>query len=194
MMQALIGLGNPGAQYAQTKHNAGYWVVDELVRRWKRSFKAGQGDYVYAEIPKPRLVAAKPTPGMNASGSAVKAIVDRWNVDLPEMLVIVDDVDLPLGTLRIRPHGGDGCHRGMESVIYHLKDNRFPRLRFGIATDEDLRPAENYVLKPFRKQDRRLAEEMVSTAADAVETIVYQGLNKAMNLFNRTNKTMENYS
>ncbi|MFQ6614979.1 MAG: aminoacyl-tRNA hydrolase, partial [Fidelibacterota bacterium] len=153
-----------------------------------------QGDYVYAEIPKPRLVAAKPTPGMNASGSAVKAIVDRWNVDLPEMLVIVDDVDLPLGTLRIRPHGGDGCHRGMESVIYHLKDNRFPRLRFGIATDEDLRPAENYVLKPFRKQDRRLAEEMVSTAADAVETIVYQGLNKAMNLFNRTNKTMENYS
>ncbi len=191
MIQALIGLGNPGPQYAHTKHNAGYWVVDELAKRWKGSFQAGTGDYVYAEFPRRHLLLAKPTPGMNASGTAVKAIMERWDVELSNLVVILDDVDLPLGTLRIRPHGGDGCHRGMESVIYHLQDDRFPRLRFGIATDENTRPAEHYVLKPFRKQDRDLADEMVSVAADAAETIVFQGLNKAMNLFNRTNKTME---
>lgn len=194
MTRALIGLGNPGSHYAQTKHNAGYWVVNELAQRWKGSFKAGKGDFVIADFPQRELLLAKPTTGMNGSGTAVKSIVNHWDVDLKDLLIIVDDVDLPLGKLRIRPHGGDGCHRGMESVIYHLKDNQFPRLRFGIATDENTRPAEKYVLKPFRKQDRELAELMVSKAADAAESILFEGLNKAMNHFNQINENMETHS
>ena len=100
--------------------------------------------------------------------------------------MIVDDVDLPLGSLRIRPHGGDGSHRGMESVIYQLGDDRFPRLRIGIKTSEITRPAEKFVLKPFLKEDQLLAEDMVQRTADAAETILRQGLQTAMNKYNRT--------
>jgi len=93
-------------------------------------------------------------------------------------------VDLPLGKLRIRPKGGDGCHRGMESVIYHLESTRFPRLRYGIATEDKLRPAEKYVLKYFRKKDQVLADEMVVKTADAVESILRIGISKTMNKYN----------
>jgi len=184
-MVVFVGLGNPGAQYADTKHNAGFWVVDELSRRRKTSFKPGKGDYVYSQSGDGKMLMVKPTTGMNVSGTAVKDVMRHFNVLPEELVVIVDDVDLPLGKLRIRPQGGDGCHRGMESVIYHLGTTHFPRLRFGIATDENTRPAERFVLKPFRKSDRPIAEEMVQTAADAAESILTKGLTKTMNTFNR---------
>ena len=100
------------------------------------------------------------------------------------MFVIFDDVDLPLGRLRIRPSGGDGCHRGMESIIYRLGNNKFPRIRFGIAAGKNLRPAEEYVLKNFRRKDQVLADEVIVKAADAVESIINNGLNKTMNQYN----------
>ena len=118
-------------------------------------------------------------------------VVDKWNVDLENLHIIVDDVDLHLGTMRIRPRGGDGCHRGMESVIYQLNDNKFPRIRFGIKADDHKRPAEKYVLKPFLKQDQELAGEMVQRTADAIFSIINIGLNRTMNEFNRIEKTEE---
>ncbi len=184
-MIAFIGLGNPGSQYAKTKHNAGFWVVDELARRWKASYQPGKGDYIYAEIRQGRVLLAKPTTGMNVCGTAVREIIRRWEIKLQELFVIVDDVDLPLGSLRVRPKGGDGCHRGLESIIYQLGKMEFPRLRYGIATAEEIRPAENFVLLPFRKQDVKLAQSMVNTAADAVESIMLHGLQKTMARFNR---------
>ncbi len=184
-MLAFIGLGNPGSKYGQTKHNAGFWVVDELARRWKVSFKPGKGDYVFSEARQGRVLLAKPTTGMNSSGTAVMNIVNRWDLAIKDTIVIVDDVDLPLGTMRIRPKGGDGCHRGMESIIYQLGVMDFPRLRFGIATDEKIRPAEDFVLTPFRKQDQDLAQTMVDRLADAAESIVFRGLDKTMATFNR---------
>ncbi len=184
-MQAFIGLGNPGSHYAQTKHNAGFWVVDELARRWNAGFKPGKGDYVYTEARQGHILLAKPTTGMNICGTAVRDIVNRWDISLSDLVMIVDDVDLPLGSLRIRPKGGDGCHRGMESVIYQLRASDFPRLRFGIATDEQLRPAEDFVLLPFRKKDQALAQTMIMRAADAAESIVFRGLDKTMAEFNR---------
>lgn len=192
-MIAFIGLGNPGDRYSRTKHNAGYWVIDELAKRWSLNFQPGKGDYVYAEGHRKStpVLLAKPTPGMNVSGPAVRAIVHHWNLDLSNVFVVVDDVDLPLGTLRIRPSGGDGCHRGMESVIYQLRDDNFPRIRVGIATAEQTRPAEKFVLKPFRKEDEPLAEEMVAIAADAAEMILARGLNQTMNEFNRMKKIRE---
>ncbi len=184
-MIAFVGLGNPGSQYAKTKHNAGFWVVDELAQRWKTTFKPGKGEYVFAEARQGRVLLAKPTTGMNISGTAVRDIVRRWEIELPELYVVVDDVDLPLGTLRLRPKGGDGCHRGMESIIYQLGKMNFPRLRLGIATDEKLRPAEDFVLKPFRSKDEEKAQQMVNSAADAAESIMIHGLHKTMANFNR---------
>ena len=190
-MVVFIGLGNIGDEYSSTKHNAGFWVVNELAKRMNISFKPGKGDYVYAEDRNKDIILVKPTTGMNRSGLAVQQVLDKWNVELENLYLIVDDVDLNLGTLRIRPRGGDGCHRGMESVIYQLSVNQFPRIRFGIKADDHKRPAEKYVLKSFRKQDQQFAEEMVQQAADAAMSILNNGINATMNKFNRIEKTEE---
>ncbi len=190
-MIAFIGLGNIGDKYASTKHNAGFWVVNELAKRMNISFKPGKGDYVYAENPQKDILLVKPTTGMNRSGLAVRQVLDKWNIDMEDLYLVVDDVDLNLGTIRIRPSGGDGCHRGMESVIYQLNENRFPRIRFGIKAEDHTRPAEKYVLIPFRKQDIQLAEEMVQKTADAIFSILNNGLNRTMSEYNRVEKTEE---
>ena len=190
-MIVFIGLGNVGDEYANTKHNAGFWIINELAKRMNIAFKLGKGDYVYAEERNKKIVLAKPTTNMNRSGLAVRQITDKWNVNLEDLYIIIDDVDLDLGTIRIRPRGGDGCHRGMESVIYQLNDNNFPRIRFGIKAEDHKRPAEKYVLKPFLKKDQSLAEEMVEKIADAVFSIMHHGLNKTMNEFNRIEKNEE---
>jgi PTH1 family peptidyl-tRNA hydrolase len=190
-MVVFVGLGNIGDEYSSTKHNAGFWVVNELAKRMNISFKPGKGDYVYAEDRNKEIILLKPTTGMNRSGLAVRQVLDKWNIELENLYLIVDDVDLNLGTLRIRPRGGDGCHRGMESVIYQLGENQFPRIRFGIKAGDHKRPAEKYVLKSFRKQDQQFAEEMVQLAADAAMSILNSGINATMNKFNRIEKTAE---
>ena len=180
---AFIGLGNPDEKYALTKHNAGFWILDEMASRYKISFKPGKGDYVIASK-SDKLLLFKPTTGMNNSGKAVQDISDSWNLMAKEIFIILDDVDLPLGSLRIKPKGGDGSHRGLESVIYSLHTNEFPRLRFGIGTDEEMRPAEKYVLKPFCSDDQLTALESVKVAADALDSILFNGIENTMNRFN----------
>ena len=123
---AFIGLGNPGGKYALTKHNAGFWIIDEMASRYKISFRPGKGDYVIASK-SDKFLLFKPITGMNNSGKAVRDISDSWNLMPKEIFIILDDVDLPLGSLRIKPKGGDGSHRGLESVIYSLQTNEFPR-------------------------------------------------------------------
>jgi PTH1 family peptidyl-tRNA hydrolase len=183
-MIAFIGLGNPGDKYANTKHNAGFWVVDELARRQKLSFKPGKGPYVFAQHKRREVLLIKPTTGMNRSGNAVKDVANRWDLLPSDIHVIVDDVDLPLGSIRIRPKGGDGCHRGMENIIYQLQSDQFPRIRLGIGIDENMRPAEKYVLKPFQSNDVSEAEAMVKRAADALANLLVRGLSHTMNHFN----------
>ena len=183
-MISFIGLGNPGDKYQNTKHNAGFWVLDELSRRWKSVFKPGKGKYFFVENKKQNILLVKPSTGMNSSGIAVRDIIKNWKINLSDLYIIFDDIDLPLGKLRLRSKGGDGCHRGMESIIYHLGNNQFPRIRFGIATNDRLRPAENYVLKSFNKEDQLLANETIVRAADAAESIIFNGITKAMNQYN----------
>ena len=182
-MIAFVGLGNPGNKYADTKHNAGFWILDEMARRYKISFKPGKGDYVVAIKPN-KFLLFKPTTGMNNSGKAVQDISNSWNLITKDICIILDDVDLPLDVIRIRPRGGDGSHRGLESIIYSLNTNEFPRLRFGIGTDEKMRPAENYVLKPFNSNDQKTSAGAVKKAADALDSIIFNGLDKTMNIFN----------
>ena len=183
-MIAFIGLGNPGEKYVNTKHNVGFWVVDEFARRQKLLFKPGNGEYVFTQYQRRDLLLVTPTTGMNRSGNAVKELVNKWKLLPADIYPVVDDVDLPLGTIRIRPKGGDGCHRGMENIIYQLQSDQFPRVRLGIGTDENMRPAEKYVLKPFKVYHESDAASMVNRGADALENILVMGLNHTMNYFN----------
>ena len=183
-MYSFIGLGNTGNHYALTKHNAGFWVIDELCKRWNVKMLPGEGEYVFAENKTKEIVLIKPSTGMNNSGIIIKSLIKKWNLELENLYIIFDDVDLPLGKIRIKPSGGDGCHKGMESIIYCLGTNKFPRIRFGIASGKNLRPSEKYVLKNFREKDQVLANEVIIRTSDAVESIVSNGLSKTMNQYN----------
>ena len=183
-MITFIGLGNIGEKYKETKHNAGFWIVDEMAYRHKISFKPAQGDYVIASKSE-KFLLIKPTTGMNRSGSAVKEIMNSKNILINQIYIVLDDVDLPLGKIRIKPKGGDGSHRGLENIIYSISTNDIPRLRVGIGTEEKMRPAENYVLKPFSNDnDRKVSMGIVKKAADALDSLVFNGLNKTMNMYN----------
>ena len=188
-MLAFIGLGNVGNNYCQTKHNFGFWVVNEFASRRKVSFKSGKGDYIVAESPAGKeFLIAKPTGGMNMSGIPIREIKQRWNLSISDIHIVVDDVDLRLGTIRIRPRGGDGCHRGLESIIYHLGSTDFPRVRLGIGTDEKMRPAEDYVLKPFHREHQSLVETMIDIGTNALEEIIRNGIERTMTEYNRLNE------
>ena len=158
--------------------------MDEMAARHKISFSPGRGDYVIASK-SDKFHLVKPTSGMNRSGNAALQMIKSKNI-LPEQIcVVLDDVDLPLGKIRIKPKGGDGSHKGLENIIYVSNTDNIPRLRFGISTDEKMRPAENYVLKPFKKDnDKTLFLETVKNAADALDSIVFNGLDKTMNVYN----------
>ena len=121
---------------------------------------------------------------MNNSGMIIKSLIAKWNLKLENLFIVFDDVDLPLGKIRIKPSGGDGCHKGMESIIYRLGTNSFPRIRFGIASGTNLRPSEKYVLKDFRKEDQIVANEVIVKISDAIESIIQDGLSKTMNQYN----------
>ena len=181
-MHLLIGLGNPGKQYAQTRHNFGFWLMDELARRHDISFKPGRGDYLVARGGE--VILVKPTASMNNSGLPVREALTFFQAATAELLVAHDDIDLPLGMLRFRPAGGAGGHRGMESVIYQLGTEQFGRLRLGIATDTPMRPSEKYVLRPFRKVDQLLVDEVRKKAADGLQYYMENGIEPTMTRYN----------
>lgn len=187
-MKLIVGLGNPGREYAATRHNIGFMVIDRLARRLglaveKKKFKAlfGQG-----QINSEKVLLAKPQTYMNLSGQAVAPLL-RWHKLGPaDLLVVYDDMDLPPGKLRIRPEGGAGGHKGMESIIMALGTEGFPRLRIGVGKPEV--PGFNgasYVLSRLTADDAKTFEESVDTAAEAIHCIVSEGLEKAMNEYNR---------
>ena len=183
-MIAFIGLGNVGERYSKTKHNAGFWVIDELAKRNKATFKSGNGDYVYTYIKSNKVLLIKPTTGMNKSGLAVAQIVRKWGLAIADIFIIVDDIDLPLGTIRIRPKGGDGCHRGLENIIYQLRSKEFARIRFGIGAETNMRPSEKYVLEPFLKNQLLIVEQMINHCTESLQSIIGRGLNYTMNHYN----------
>ena len=184
-MIAFIGLGNIGNEYAKTKHNAGFWSIDEFAIRNNLSFKPGRGSFVFSRIKSKEVVLAKPTTGMKKSGIAVREIMDCWGITFSEIVVILDDVDLPLGKLRIRPKGGDGCHRGLENIIYQIGTRELVRMRLGIAEPlKETRPSEEYVLKPFHKDNKKEVDLMIHQSVDAMEYFLDNGLNKTMSKYN----------
>jgi PTH1 family peptidyl-tRNA hydrolase len=181
-MTVLVGLGNPGRKYSDTKHNFGFWVVDRFAEKNSLVFEAEKGDYLVARSG--TLACVKPTSYINSSGVAVADYCRYFQNSIEDLLVIYDDIDLPLGTLRFRSDGGAGGHRGVESIIYQMESEDFCRLRMGISVGEVVEPAEQYVLSPFHKDYKKMLEEMIEKACDGIEFFLSHGVHKTMNKFN----------
>lgn len=184
MPRTIIGLGNPGKRYAKTRHNAGFLVIDELARRMRITFRPGKGSYVFAKSSKWDAILMKPTTYMNNSGQAVRHLTDYFKVKTEDSMIVFDDLDIPFPEIRLRKQGGAGTHRGMQSVIQHLNTMTFPRTRMGIGGDQGQRPAEDFVLDNYSKDDLDILPEQVGKAADAIEYWLGNDIDNAMNRFN----------
>lgn len=186
-MKILVGLGNPGRKYFKTKHNFGFRVLDRFAEKRSLIFQAGKGDYLLAKTG--NLVCIKPTSFMNNSGIPVLNVKQFFKVEPEDFLVIFDDIDLPLGTIRFRKEGGTGGHKGIESIIYQLRSESFNRLRIGIATDEEMRPSERYVLSPFAKQYENEIELTIEKACEGIDYYLSHDIKETMNQYNeKTNR------
>ncbi len=185
-MNILVGLGNPGRKYSDTKHNFGFWVLNRFAEKRSLTFQAGKGDYLLAK--KGDLICIKPTSFMNNSGMPVLDVKQFFKVEPEQFLVVYDDIDLPLGTIRFRDGGGTGGHKGIESIIYQTQNEKFNRLRIGIATDDDMRPAERYVLSPFRDEQKESVNEMIEKACEGIEYYLSHDIKETMNQFNEKTK------
>ena len=186
-MRLIVGLGNPGPEYAWTPHNLGFLVVDRLAERAGARVERPEAKSFIgpAKIAGQAVMLAKPQTFMNASGMAVRELVERLEVDPAEMLVVLDDVALPWGMLRIRERGTAGGHNGLASVVGALGSVEFLRVRLGIQPDHPVSDLAAYVLRPMRKADLESAAEMIDAAAEAVEMILRDGAKKAMSKYNR---------
>lgn len=184
-LKLIVGLGNPGRDYAGTRHNVGFDVIDLLAKRYKTRVLRRMGRALIARttIADQEVILAKPQTFMNLSGEAVAHIARREKIDPADILVVYDDMALPLGKIRIRPGGSAGGHNGMKSIIYRLGTQEFPRLRVGIGSARC--EAIDHVLSRFSRAERKIADEAIMDAADAVEMILSDGLEAAMNRYNR---------
>lgn len=182
----IIGLGNPGREYKDTRHNIGFMLIDQLtVRLNARGMKLQSKAIVISALHEDRkIIFAKPQTYMNLSGQSVQGLLHFYKIPFENLLVAHDDLDIPFGTIRIRPTGGPGGQRGMASTIEQLGTKDFPRLRLGIGRPPGRMDPKDYVLQDFSKEDMKLLPEVLERAADAALTFVTDGLNKAMNKFN----------
>ncbi|HUO84762.1 MAG TPA: aminoacyl-tRNA hydrolase [Thermoanaerobaculia bacterium] len=185
----IIGLGNPGPEYERTRHNVGFRVADRFAEKYRIRLEGHQKD---ARIGRGRVAGqsvllAKPLTYMNRSGASVAALARSFAETLGDLIVVYDDIDLPLGKIRIRESGSSGTHNGMRSIIEELATTQFPRLRFGIRgpSHPEARDLSDYVLEPFEAEEEPIVENAIPTALDALLLFVRGDLKRAMSQFNR---------
>lgn len=197
-IQLIVGLGNPGTKYEQTRHNIGFEAIDALARTWQipladhRKFQGIFGEGIGVKGQKVRLL--KPTTYMNLSGQSIRAVTDWYKLPPESVLVIYDDMDLPIGKLRLRQSGSAGGHNGMKSTIAHLNSQNFPRLRIGIGSPQAHPQSNNgevvsHVLGRFSNPEAQVMAEVLRLVVDMVELSLKQGIPKAMSLYN--NRSIE---
>ena len=182
----IVGLGNPGRDYRLNRHNIGFRAIDCLSKSWKVTLdnvrnKALIGQGQLGEV---KVILAKPQTFMNLSGQSVAPLLRFYKIPQEKMLVIVDDLDLPLGTLRLRENGGSAGHKGMTSIIGQLGSNDFPRLRLGIGRPSGRLPVEDYVLQNFSDKEEELLTPLLDRSVEAVEVFIKNGIKSAMTQFN----------
>src|SRR6266516_2297597 len=184
----IVGLGNPGAEYAKTRHNAGFTVVERLAQRWQarwRLDKKFNSRVAKAERQSRRLLLCEPQTYMNQSGEAVAKLAEYFRAPPDRLLVVVDDADLPLGEIRLRPQGASGGHHGLESIEQRLGTREYARLRIGIGrTARAVREITNHVLGRFSAEEAALLKKVLDRAGDQVECWLCEGIAKAMSQFN----------
>ncbi|MFL5732714.1 MAG: aminoacyl-tRNA hydrolase [Chloroflexia bacterium] len=183
----IVGLGNPGPRFAGTRHNAGFMAVDELARLHGLRFSGKQAN---AEIARGTIrgvpvILAKPRTFMNLSGQAVGTLARYYKVPPERILVVYDDIALPLGTIRIRGKGSAGGHNGITSVIQHVGTQNFPRLRIGVDRPVQVQASQiDWVLSRFNSEERKVVEDALERAAEAIESVLTDGIERAMNTYN----------
>ncbi|HEX2836453.1 MAG TPA: aminoacyl-tRNA hydrolase [Thermoanaerobaculia bacterium] len=185
-MKLIVGLGNPGPEYERTRHNVGWMVLDAFARKFRielnkheKSAMTGTGRVAGGSV-----MLAKPLTYMNLSGDAVRLLVNAYLDSTEELMVVYDDIDLPLGKLRIRPNGSAGTHNGMRSILSELATEKFPRLRVGIGGPVDVK-LRDHVLDEFNAEEQPVVERAIERAVDALVLFARGDLKRAMNSFNR---------
>jgi len=186
-MKLIVGLGNPGREYADTRHNVGWMAVDAFAKKFRievsrheKSAMTGEG-----RVGGGSVMVAKPLTYMNLSGDSVRLLVNSYLDSTDDLMVVYDDIDLPLGRLRIRPNGSAGTHNGMRSIVTSLATERFARLRFGVRGERYDARLRDYVLDPFTAEEMPLVERGIERSVDALVIFARGDLKRAMNEFNR---------
>jgi PTH1 family peptidyl-tRNA hydrolase len=186
-MKIIAGLGNPGYEYHLTPHNLGFMAVDRIAGEWGLELAHYEAQALTASTRRDGLdvLLAKPQTYMNLSGMAVARLVEKYRLEIRDLIVLVDDVDLPLGSLRIRPRGSAGGHKGLKSIIGALDSGDFVRVRLGVSPPHPIEDMVSYLLGRFPEADLKTVATMLGQACEAVQIILREGLQKAMNRFNR---------
>lgn len=187
-MKLIVGLGNPGRNYAISRHNIGFFAVDYLAKEKESSFK--KDSYVLSstasfKIGAKKIILAKPLTFMNLSGEAVRLLMKKYAIDIADLLVVCDDLDIEFGTIRLKAGGSSAGHRGIESIINSLGTDRFTRLRIGIKRHSKKIDAAEYVLSSFKTKEAKELKNIIEKAADCCLSWLCEGLDKSMNIFNR---------
>ena len=187
MISLLLGLGNVGQAYQHTRHNIGFDVLEKVASAYQLEHSENCDEYYKAEteIERRKIILALPTQFMNNSGYAATALLHRYSLTPNEMLVIVDDFNIPLGSIRIRKSGSDGGHNGLASIIEQLETDQFPRLRFGIGPLAEESSVVDFVLGKFKEEEQELVNKMIILASDATRCILTEGLEEAIKKYNK---------
>ncbi|SDC55527.1 peptidyl-tRNA hydrolase [Pelagirhabdus alkalitolerans] len=185
-MKCIVGLGNPGLRYAKTRHNIGFMVIDELIKRHKWSLQKNKfkGHLTKERVSDEQIILLKPQTYMNRSGESIKELMDFYQLEPEDVLVIYDDLDLPTGKIRLRQTGGHGGHNGIRSIIDQLQSKQFNRLRMGIDRPKESVSVVDHVLGKFPKSDKVSVDQSIQKAADACETWFEKSFQEVMNEFN----------
>jgi len=187
-MKLIVGLGNPGREYRDTRHNVGFLVADEIARRHQLTMAMAPAQvpetFVAKRFGAEPMLVAKPLTFVNRSGDAVAALARYYDVGPADLLVVVDEVALPFGRLRARARGSAGGHNGLKSIVERLGTSEFPRLRLGVGRGDPRRELADHVLAKFEPDERKGLEEFITRAADAAEMFAVEGIQKVMNVYN----------
>ncbi len=196
-LKIVFGLGNPGKRYESTRHNIGFEILDRFAEKHGLEFTEGKGDFYIAGSGQKfasYFFLVKPTTYVNASGIAAAQLFDLYEINIEDFLVVVDDLNLPPGKIRVRSKGGDGGHNGLHSIIYSLESDAFPRLRFGIGADFEKGEMADYVLSKFDEETQKIVDEKIEDAVELVEAFITNGYAGMANLLSIKNQKFDKES
>ena len=184
-MRAVLGIGNPGVKYVDTRHNAGFIVIDRFIGQMNLNYKSSKSEFLFAEgkLNNTEYLIVRPTTYVNNSGLAAVYVLDNFELSVEDLLVVVDDINLPLGNIRVRNKGGSGGHNGLESIIYHLLSDKFPRIRFGIGSDFEDGTQADYVLSKFSNTVFEQLKPNFDFAVELVENFILGGQKQMIDHF-----------